>query len=50
VSASNQVTIFDAGIRTNPVVSINGANRYLVTYTSNDAGDQNIRSRIGQLQ
>jgi hypothetical protein len=49
VSASNQVKIFDASLRSKPAVSINGANHYLVTYTSNDGGDLNIRRRIGTL-
>jgi hypothetical protein len=49
VSASDNVTRFDAGIRSNPVVSINRAGKYLVTYTSNDSGDLNIRRRIGTL-
>ena len=49
VSSSDKVTTLDAGARSNPVVSINGANQYLVTYTSNDGGDLNIRRRIGHL-
>jgi hypothetical protein len=49
VSASNQVKTLDAGVRFNPAVSINGANKYLLTYTSDDSGDLNIRRRIGQL-
>jgi hypothetical protein len=49
VSASNQVTVFSAGNRVSPAVSINGAGQYLVTYTSNDSGDLNIRGRLGHL-
>jgi hypothetical protein len=30
-------------------VSINGSGLYVVTYTSNDNGDLNIRRRIGHL-
>jgi hypothetical protein len=41
---------FDAGSsRFTPAVSINGAGQYLLTYTSNDSGDLNIRRRIGRL-
>ena len=48
--ATNQVVVdHDAGTRTKPAVSINGANRYLVTYTANDQGDLNIRRRLGTL-
>lgn len=49
--ANNQVITsdVDAGARTLPAVSINGANKYLVTYTSNDSGDLNIRRRTGVL-
>lgn len=50
VSAIDAVlTTFDAGIRSSPAVSINGLNNYLVTYTSSDSGDLNIRLRIGKL-
>jgi hypothetical protein len=49
VSAFNHVTTFDAGVRFNPAVSINSANKYLVTYTSDDTGDFNIRGRFGHL-
>jgi hypothetical protein len=49
VSATDHVNTFDAGIRADAAVSINGAGRYLVTYTSNDGGDLNIRRRAGQL-
>ena len=44
VSSSNHVTTFDLNGRSDPAVSINGSDAYLVTYTSNDAGDLNIRS------
>src|SRR5262249_9661952 len=47
VSATNRVTTLDAGVRLDASVSINGAGQYLVTYTSNDGGDLNIRRRIG---
>ena len=49
VSASDSVTTFDAGVRSDPSVSINAAGQYVVTYTSNDGGDLNIRRRIGQI-
>ena len=49
VSASDQVTTFDAGVRSDASVSINGAGQYVVTYTSNDGGDLNIRRRIGHI-
>ena len=49
VSASDRVTTYDAGVRSDASVSINGAGQYLVTYTSNDGGDLNIRRRIGQI-
>jgi hypothetical protein len=39
----------DAGARFSPAVSINGVNKYLLTYTAVDAGDLNIRRRIGTL-
>lgn len=49
VSTSDQVTTRDAGVRSDASVSINGADQYLVTYTSNDGGDLNIRRRIGHI-
>ena len=49
VSASDTVTTFDAGVRSDPSVSINAAGQYVVTYTSNDGGDLNIRRRIGHI-
>ncbi len=49
VSASDQVTIVDAGVRSKPAVSINGAGKYLVTYTSNDSSGLNVRNRFGTL-
>jgi hypothetical protein len=51
VSATNVVTTFDAGVRSNPAVSINGANNYLVTYNSDDGptDGQNVRGRRGHL-
>jgi hypothetical protein len=49
VSAVDTVHTFDAGARFNAAVSINGANKYLITYTSDDGGDLNIRRRFGQL-
>ena len=51
VTASNSVAaIRNAGAsRFGPAVSINGADFYLLTYTSNDAGDLNIRRRTGSL-
>ena len=41
--------ILDAGNRADPSVSINGSGQYIVSYTSNDNGDLNIRGRIGHL-
>lgn len=49
VSASNAITTYDAGIRSDPAVSINSAGQYVVTYTSNDGGDLNIRRRLGHI-
>jgi hypothetical protein len=49
VSASDRVTTYDAGVPSDASVSINGAGQYLVTYTSNDGGDLNIRRRIGHI-
>jgi hypothetical protein len=49
VSASDKATILDAGNRADPSVSINGSGQYVVSYTSNDNGDLNIRRRIGHL-
>ena len=49
VSAFDHVSTFSAGVRSNPVVSIDGGNQYLITYTSNDGGDLNIRRRYGFL-
>jgi len=49
VSASNQVTTLDAGVRSDASVSINASGQYLVTYTANDGGDLNIRRRIGHI-
>ena len=49
VSASDRVTTYDAGVRSDASVSINGAGQYVVTYTSNDGGDLNIRRRIGHI-
>jgi hypothetical protein len=49
VSAFNTVTTLDAGVRSAPAVSINGFGDYLLTYTSNDNGDLNIRNRRGRL-
>jgi hypothetical protein len=49
VSSTDKVKIFDAGQRFNAAVSINGFDNYIVTYTSNDAGDLNIRRRVGHL-
>jgi hypothetical protein len=62
VNASNHVEVtevssmdqlagpFDAGVRrTTPAVSIDASNHYLLTYTSNDGTDFNIRGRLGHL-
>lgn len=49
VSSVNAITTFDAGLRSAPAVSINAANFYLVTYTSIDSGNANIRGRRGLL-
>jgi hypothetical protein len=50
VSASNTVVAtFDLGQRFDPAVSMDGANNYMLTYTSNDSGDLNIRGRRGHL-
>jgi hypothetical protein len=50
VAANGVVTADnDGGARTEPAVSINAANKYLVTYTANDQGNLNIRRRIGTL-
>jgi hypothetical protein len=49
VTANDKATILDAGNRADPSVSINGSGLYVVTYTSNDNGDLNIRRRIGHL-
>lgn len=49
VSSSNNITRLDAGIRSDASVSINSAGQYVVTYTSNDGGDLNIRRRLGHL-
>jgi hypothetical protein len=49
VSALNAVATFDMGQRFDPAVSIDASNNYLVTYTSIDSGDLNIRGRRGQL-
>jgi hypothetical protein len=41
---------FDAGPRRlGPAISVDALDRYLVTYTSNDGGDLNIRGRRGHL-
>ncbi|WP_422924386.1 hypothetical protein [Singulisphaera sp. PoT] len=49
VSASNQVTTIDAGAGGHAVVSMNIYGDYILTYTSSDAGDANIRGRRGHL-
>jgi hypothetical protein len=49
VSATDHVTTLDAGVRSDASVSINGSGQYLITYTSNDGGDLNIRRRIGHI-
>jgi hypothetical protein len=51
VSALNNVSgPFDAGARRGePAISIDAANNYLLTYTSDDAGDLNVRGRRGHL-
>jgi hypothetical protein len=51
LNGSNTVTaIRNAGSsRFGPAVSISGADFYLLSYTSNDAGDRNIRRRVGLL-
>jgi hypothetical protein len=49
VTAFNAVLTYDAGLRTTPAVSINGFDDYILTYTSSDAGDANIRGRRGHL-
>jgi hypothetical protein len=51
VNGFNTVTaIRNAGSsRVGPAVSISGADFYLLSYTSNDAGDRNIRRRVGLL-
>jgi hypothetical protein len=49
VSAFNSVTTQDAGTRSAPAVSINAFGDYLLTYTSPDGSDQNIRGRRGYL-
>ncbi|WP_165071864.1 hypothetical protein [Paludisphaera rhizosphaerae] len=49
VSSSNNITRYDAGIRSDASVSINSVGQYVVTYTSNDGGDLNIRRRLGHL-
>src|SRR3954470_1713438 len=51
VNGFNTVTaIRNAGSsRSGPAVSISGADFYLLSYTSNDAGDRNIRRRVGLL-
>ena len=49
VTADDNETIIDAGNRTDPSVSINGSGQYVISYTSNDGGDLNIRRRIGHL-
>jgi hypothetical protein len=49
VSASDHVSIFSAGDRRGASVSINPSNQYLITYTSTDGVDRNIRGRLGQL-
>ncbi|WP_165066303.1 hypothetical protein [Paludisphaera rhizosphaerae] len=49
VSATDKVTFHDAGNRIDPSVSINGSGQYLISYTSNDNGDLNIRRRLGHL-
>ena len=49
VSSSNRVTTFSVSNRSNPSVSINGADNYLLTYTSSPFGDRNILRRIGHL-
>lgn len=49
VSASGAVNTLSAGTRFGASVSINGADQYLLTYTSIDAGDLNIRRRLGHI-
>ncbi len=50
VSALNQVlATHDAGPRFDAAVSINGLDDYLLTYTSFESGDLNIRGRRGHL-
>jgi hypothetical protein len=49
VASNNTIRTFDAGVRFVPAVSINGFDDYIVTYTSSDAGDANIRGRRGHL-
>ncbi|MFO0960514.1 MAG: hypothetical protein U0800_24280 [Isosphaeraceae bacterium] len=49
-SSSTVAAIRNAGSsRVSPAVSINGADFYLLTYTSTDSGDRNIRRRVGLL-
>lgn len=50
VSSSDHVLVtFDAGQRFDAAVSINGFDQYMLTYTSLDSGDLNIRGRRGHL-
>jgi hypothetical protein len=49
VSSSNVVTTLNAGSRFHPAVSINNSGQYLLTYTSEELGDLNIRGRFGRL-
>ena len=49
VTANDKETVFDAGNRADPSVSINASGQYIISYTSNDNGDPNIRRRIGHL-
>ena len=49
VSASGVVSTVDAGVRFVPAVSINGFDDYIVSYTSPDGSETNIRGRRGHL-
>jgi hypothetical protein len=49
VSATDHVSISTVGNRREASVSINPSNQYLITYTSADGANENIRGRLGQL-
>jgi hypothetical protein len=49
VSSSNQLTTVSAGTVSGPALSINNSGQYLLTYSIDVSGIQDIDGRLGQL-